>query len=291
MYLSNQPKQPKEEWIKLEKDNKLNIQIVNNMLKIHIIFNSKEYLSFFSLDYLKQEYEKFSNLFLINIKRFIDQIISKKNFSIINDLNTLKLTLLYNNNQTIELYIPFNDKKKEVSLENTIRLETELINIKSKLNNINTNIKPIKDLFENKNKNYKVLYYQIYHTNSSIEVSGKQLTEIPFFTQEFTTEESYQIVHVNINLFFSYMDEDDAKGKILTYLDDDLISELNVIKDNCWPIIINGYKQNVQKGKHLIKILANVDKGNLYLLKIIPFFKYVKYREDRIGGNISIVGY
>ena len=145
MYLSNLPKQPKEEWIKLEKDNKLNIQIVNNMLKIHVIFDSKEHLSFFSLDYLKQEYEKFSNLFLINIKRFIDQIISKKNFSIINDLNTLKLTLLYNNNQTIELYIPFNDKKKEVSLENTIRLETELINIKSKLNNINTNIKPIKD--------------------------------------------------------------------------------------------------------------------------------------------------
>ena len=82
MESSNQPEQAKEEWINMENGNKLNIQILNNMLRIQAFFNSKDYLAFFSLNYLKKEYEIFSYLSLVGIKDCINQRLLEKKFSI-----------------------------------------------------------------------------------------------------------------------------------------------------------------------------------------------------------------
>ena len=323
MDTANQQKQTKEEWINMENGNKLSIQIVNNLLKIQVFFNSKDYLAFFSLNYLKKEYEIFSYLSLVGIKDCINQRLLEKKFSISNESNNIKIKLSFNNNKIIELYIPFNEKIKEVSLENMIRLETEVINLNSRIKGIKQEIKEeikqelkkeiIDEIHneinekENKlkinineniinqleNKKPKILYHQIYKYTSSILVEQKALTEVPYYTHEFKTEQIYQIVQVNINIPFTSIDTDGTRGRILTYLDNELICDSTISNNKAWelkPLTLIGYIQNLQKGTHKIKTLACVDKGTINLPHLNKDF--IEYKiQPIISGSITIIGF
>ena len=320
---ANQPEQTKEELINMENGNKLNIKIVNNMLKIHIFFNSKDYLAFFSLNYLKKEYEIFSYLSLVGIKDCINQRLLEKKFSVSNESNNIKIKLSFNNDKNIELCIPFNEKIKEVSLENIIRLETEVINLNSRIKGIKQEIKEeikqelkkeiIEEIHneinekENKlkinmseniikqleNKKPKILYHQIYKYISPILVDQKTLTEVPYYTHEFITEQIYQIVQVNINIPFTSIDTDSSRGKILTYLDNELIYDSTIHSSKAWelkPLTIIGYVQNLQIGKHKIKTLACVDKGTLNLPHL--YKGNIEYTiQPIVSGSITIIGF
>ena len=50
--------------------------------------------------------------------------------------NQLKLRLIFSENKIIDLIIPFNDKIRKVSIDNLIRLETEVINLKNRISGI-----------------------------------------------------------------------------------------------------------------------------------------------------------
>ena len=305
----------KEDYLEIENGNKININIVNNLLKIQVIFNSKEYLGLFSLNYLKKENKIFSYLTLIGIKDCINQRIIEKQFSIINDTNHLKLNLLFDNDNNIELIIPFNDKIKEVSLENFIRLETEIINLNNRINgiknelkqelkkeileelhekekNMNLNIKTnITKLIENKKP--KILFYQKLEYISPVLVDQTSLTEVPYYTREFKTEDNYQIVQVNINIPYTSMDKEYSHGRILTYLDNEMINDSTIHNRFDWeikPLTIMGYIQNLQKGNHKIKILACVDKGTLNIPHI--WKTSIEYTiRPIISGSMTIIGF
>ena len=217
------------------------------------------------------------------------------------------------------MIIPFNNKNREVSLENIIKLETEFINLDNKMNemklelkkelkeeimkdikneiietekNINNEVKKniIKEL---ENKRPKILFYKQYKYSSSILVHEKDLTEVPYYTSEFLTEQDYNIVQVNINIPFTYISES-GHAKILTYLDKEMICDstiyapTNVIR----PLTIIGYTQNVAKEKHIIKIMACSQEGEgvLNLPHINP--RCIEYTiKPIVSGSVKIIGF
>ena len=293
----------KEEYLEIENGNKININIVNNLLKIQVIFNSKEYLGFFSLNYLKKENKIFSYLTLIGIKDCIHQRITEKQFSIINDTNHLKLNLLFDNDNNIELIIPFNDKIKEVSLENFIRLETEIINLNNRINGIKNELKQElkKEILEEvkktiskeiENKTPKILFQQKLEYIAPVLIDQKELTEVPYYSREFKTEQIYNIVQVNINIPYTSMDTDCSHGKILTYLDNEMICDSTIHNQYQWelkPLTIIGYVKNLPIGNHKIKILACVDKGTLNLPHL--WKTCIEYTiKPIVSGSMTIIG-
>ena len=116
--------------------------MVNYIIKIKISFDSKEYLGLYSLIFFKKDYDFFSFLSLVGIKDCISQRIKEKKYSIENESNKLKLRLIFNENKIMELIILYNEKLREVSLEeNLIRLETEIINLKNRIKGIKEELK------------------------------------------------------------------------------------------------------------------------------------------------------
>lgn len=117
------PDSSQEENLKLDNGNQIYLNIVNNMIKIKILFDSKEYLGLYSLDFFQKDYDFFSYLSLFGIKDCISQRIKNKKYSIENSDNQLKLRLIFDENKIMDLIIPFNNKIRELSLDNLIRLE------------------------------------------------------------------------------------------------------------------------------------------------------------------------
>ena len=144
-----------------------------------------------------------------------------------------------------------------------------------------------------KYRDQKILFHKKYNYSSSILIHETTLTEVPYYTNEFITEQIYNIVQVNINIPYTYI-SDHSHGKILTYLDDEMICDstiyapTNVIR----PLTIIGYVQNLCKGKHLVKIMAcsSVGEGVLNLPHINP--KYIEYTlKPVVSGSITIIGF
>ena len=232
----------------------------------------------------------------------------------------LKLKLLFNNEKIIELVIPSNQKTLDNSLENIIRLETELINLNNKINTTKIELKKeikkelktelleeINEKEKEKNLNNiinenisklcdkispKVLFYQKLEYISSILINQKALIEVPYYTKEFETDKIYNIIQVNINIPFSFVDQEWGRGRILTYLDEEIINDSTILNrfTEIRPLTILGYAQNLQKGKHKIKILACVDLGNLNLPHINK--SYIEYTiPPIISGSIIVIGF
>lgn len=214
------PESSSEESLKLENWNQLNLNIVNNMLKIQISFDAQEYLGLYSLNFFKKDYDFFSFLSLVGIKDCLSQRIKEKKYLIENESNQLKLKLIFSENKIIELIIPYNDKIRELSLENLIRLETEVINLNNRINGIKEELK--KEILEEVNKNIsnqienktpKILFYQKLEYIAPVLIDQQELTEVPYYTREFKTEQIYNIVQVNINIPYTSMDKDYSHGK------------------------------------------------------------------------------
>ena len=141
MEANNIPNSSQEEILQLDNKNKIYLNIVNNLIKIQISFNSEEYLGLYSLNFFKRDYDFFSYLSLIGIKDCIIQRIKNKKYLIDNNDNQLKLRLIFDETKIIEFIIPLNNKIREVSLENLIRLETEIINLNNRINGIKEELK------------------------------------------------------------------------------------------------------------------------------------------------------
>lgn len=289
-----------EESLKLENGNQLNLNIVNNMLKIQISFDSQEYLGLYSLNFFKKDYDFFSFLSLVGIKDCLSQRIKEKKYLIENESNQLKLKLIFSENKIIELIIPYNDKIRELSLENLIRLETEVINLNNRINGIKEELK--KEILEEVNKNIskeienktpKILFYQKLEYISPVLIDQQELTEVPYYTREFKTEKIYNIVQVNINIPYTSMDKDASHGKILTYLDNEMICDSTIYNRFQWelkPLTIMGYVKNLPKGNHKIKILACVDKGSTLNLPHL-WKSCIEYTiKPIVSGSMTIIG-
>ena len=293
------PDSSPEESIKLENGNQIYLNIVNNMIKIKISFDSKEYLGLYSLNFFQKDYDFFSFLSLFGIKDCISQRIKNKKYSIENDDNQLKLKLIFDESKVIELIIPFNNKIREISLDNLIRLETEVINLNNRISGIKEELK--REILEEvnktiskeiENKTPKILFQQKLEYIAPVLIDQKELTEVPYYTREFKTEQIYNIVQVNINIPYTSMDTDYSHGKILTYLDNEMICDSTIHNQYQWelkPLTIIGYVKNLPIGNHKIKILACVDKGTLNLPHL--WKTCIEYTiKPIVSGSMTIIG-
>ena len=69
--------------------------------------------------------------------------------------------------------------------------------------------------------------------NCSITIQDKSLTEVSFYTRDFTTEESFKLVNIKINIPFVGNNEGNRDGaltrnRILTYIDDELACDSSI---------------------------------------------------------------
>ena len=299
MEANNTPDSSQEEILKLDNGNKIYLNIVNNLIKIQISFNSKEYLGLYSLNFFQKDYDFFSYLSLIGIKDCIIQRIKNKKYLIDNNDNQLKLRLIFDETKIIELIIPLNNKIREVSLENLIRLETEIINLNNRINGIKEELK--KEILEEvnktiskkiENKTPKILFQQNLEYIASVLINQKELTEVPYYTREFKTEQIYNIVQVNINIPFSGIGKESSRAKILTYLDNEKICDSSMrsrVDYELKPLTIIGYVKNLPIGNHKIKILACVDQGTLNLPHL--YENNIEYTiKPIISGSMTIIG-
>ena len=293
------PDSSAEESIKLENGNQINLNVVNNMIKIKISFDSKEYLGLYSLNFFQKDYDFFSFLSLFGIKDCISQRIKNKKYSIENNDNQLKLKLIFDEKKIIELIIPINNKIREVSLDNLIRLETEVVNLNNRISGIKEELK--KEILEEvkktiskeiENKTPKILFQQKLEYIAPVLIDQKELTEVPYYTREFKTEQIYNIVQININIPYTSMDTDWSHGKILTYLDNEMICDSTINNRYQWelkPLTIIGYVKNLPIGNHKIKILACVDKGTLNLPHL--WKTCIEYTiKPIVSGSMTIIG-
>ena len=299
MEANNTPDSSQEEILKLDNGNKIYLNIVNNMIKIQISFNSKEYLGLYSLNFFQKDYDFFSYLSLIGIKDCIIQRIKNKKYLIENNDNQLKLRLIFDETKIIELIIPLNNKIREVSLENLIRLETEIINLNNRINGIKEELK--KEILEEvnktiskeiENKTPKILFQQNLEYIAPVLINQKELTEVPYYTREFKTEQIYNIVQVNINIPFTAIDKEWSRARILTYLDNEKICDSSILSRldyDLKPLTIIGYVKNLPIGNHKIKILACVDQGTLNLPHL--WVKKIEYTiKPIVSGSMTIIG-
>lgn len=301
---------------------KIVLNIIRNMLQIKIQYNSQNYLSFFCLNSLKKMSKYFSYLSLIGIKDFITQRINEKSYSIVNNSSHLKfiLSLDLDNNAKIELLIPLDEQIKDVTAENIIRLETEILNLNNTIKGIKEEVKNEikeelkKEIIEEINEKEKIinnniivkinkefennkpilLFHQKYEYINSIIINQKILVEVPFYTRQFKTDKMYNFVQVNINIPYTSMDcTEYSHGKIITYLDDEVINDSTIHISKLWelkPLTIIGYVQNLKIGIHHIKIKACVDHGNLYLPHVNQ--DCIEYTiNPKISGSITIIGF
>ena len=299
MEANNIPNSSQEEILQLDNKNKIYLNIVNNLIKIQISFNSKEYLGLYSLNFFKKDYDFFSYLSLIGIKDCITTRIKNKKYLIDNNDNQLKLKLIFDENKIIELIIPLNNKIREVSLENLISLETEIINLNNRISGIKEELK--KEILEEvkktiskeiENKIPKILFQENLEYIASVLINQKELTEVPYYTREFKTEQIYNIVQVNINIPFTGIDKEWSRAKILTYLDNEKICDSSILSRFDYelkPLTIIGYVKNLPIGNHKIKILACVDQGTLNLPHL--YEKCIEYTiKPIVSGSMTIIG-
>lgn len=293
------PDSSQEENLKLDNGNQIFLNIVNNMIKIKILFDSKEYLGLYSLDFFQKDYDFFSYLSLFSIKDCISQRIKNKKYSIENSDNQLKLRLIFDENKIMDLIIPFNNKIRELSLDNLIRLETEVINLNNRISGIKEKLK--KEILEEvnktiskeiENKTPKILFQQKLEYIAPVLIDQKELTEVPYYTREFKTERIYSIVQVNINIPFTSIDKEWGRAKILTYLDNEMICDSTILNRFEWeirPLTIIGYVRNLAIGNHKIKIFACVDKGTLNLPHL--WKSGIEYTiKPIVSGCMTIIG-
>ena len=311
-------KQIKEESITIENGNKINLNIINNMIKIQIIFDSNDYLGIFALNFFQKDYQIFCLFGINGVKDFINQRIIKKEYSIIKENNKLKLILDINEEEKLKLIIPSNERLREISLEKLIILETEVFNLENKINEMKEELKNDlkKEIFEElnkkmneketklnniireninkelENKRAKILFYKKYEYISSILVEQKSLTEIPYYKHEFNTEQLFNIIQVNINIPYTFV-KGSGLGKILVYLDKEMICDSSIHSENniivMTPLTVIGYCRDFPKGKHIIKILACVEGGILCIPYINP--RGIEFTiKPEVSGSITVIG-
>ena len=81
--------------------------------------------------------------------------------------------------------------------------------------------------------NFKILLSQKLKFNCSISIDDKSLTEVSFYTRDFTTEENFKLINVKINIPFVWNNEGNRNGcltrnRILTYIDDELACDSSI---------------------------------------------------------------
>ena len=142
------------------------------------------------------------------------------------------------------------------------------------------------------NKTPKLLFYQKLEFIAPVLIDQKTLTEVPYYTREFKTEQIYNIVQVNINIPYTSMDTDCSHGKILTFLDNEMICDSTIYNSKQWelkPLTIIGYVHNLPIGNHKMKILACVDKGTLNLPHL--WKNGIEYTiKPIVSGSMTIIG-
>ena len=91
--------------------------------------------------------------------------------------------------------------------------------------------------------NFKILLSQKLTFNCSIMIDDISLTEVSFYTRDFTTEESFKLLNIKINIPFVGNNEGNRNGflcrnRILTYIDDQwhVILQLHPIQNGIYKI-------------------------------------------------------
>ena len=178
-------------------------------------------------------------------------------------------------------------------------METEVVNLNNRISGIKEELK--KEILEEvkktiskeiENKTPKILFQQKLEYIAPVLIDQKELTEVPYYTREFKTEQIYNIVQININIPYTSMDTDWSHGKILTYLDNEMICDSTINNRYQWelkPLTIIGYVKNLPIGNHKIKILACVDKGTLNLPHL--WKTCIEYTiKPIVSGSMTIIG-
>ncbi len=107
--------------------------------------------------------------------------------------------------------------------------------------------------------NFKILLSQKLKFNCSISIDDKSLTEVSFYTRDFTTEENFKLINVKINIPFVGNNEGNRNGcltrnRILTYIDDELACDSSITSYKEWELQnlnIDGFIIDLKPGKIL----------------------------------------
>ena len=214
-------------------------------------------------------YDSLSNLFM-------DKKIKIKEITEENFIFALSIPILYKEQETI------------LSLDK-IKLDKDEIICKlcEKINTLETEIQKLKNQKAN-----VILYQKIFNYEDNIICSSKELTEIGYYTTVFETDKKYETIQVNINIPFTGLDKRPSRGRIITYLDENIICDSTLVSEHDWemrPISISGFMSGLEKGTHKLLIRACVDENTLFIPHInkqcIEFNK-----EPKLSGRISIIG-
>ena len=138
--------------------------------------------------------------------------------------------------------------------------------------------------------NFEILLSQKLTFNCSITIDENKLTEVSFYTRDFTTKESFKLVNIKINIPFVGNSAGNKNGalsrnRILTYIDDELACDSSITSNTEWNLQnlnIDGFITDLKPGKHTLRIKACVNFGTLY----IPFLNK-SYEEYTINPPLS----
>ena len=145
--------------------------------------------------------------------------------------------------------------------------------------------------------NFKILLSQKLTFNCSITINDNSLTEVSFYSRDFTTEEPFKLVNIKINIPFVGNNEGNRNGcmsrnRILTYIDDELACDSSITSYTAWNLQnlnIDGFITDLKPGKHTLRIKACVNFGTLH----IPFINqsYIEYTtKPSLSCGILITG-
>ena len=128
--------------------------------------------------------------------------------------------------------------------------------------------------------------------SSNVIFNSKVLSEIPFYTREFTTTKNYKLCTVDLNIPMTGNELAGKRARILLYLDEEMIFDATCHEPYNWnlkSLMISAKKINLLIGHHKIKLMGCVDGGNFY----IPHFN-TSFIENTISppisGRLCIIG-
>ena len=104
--------------------------------------------------------------------------------------------------------------------------------------------------------------------NGDVKTNQKSLSEVPYYTRTFTTQNDYKLCTVNINIPFTGNIDPKTRSRIVLYLDDEPIYNTQLHSNAVWDLYqltMLGYKSNLKAGTHTMKVFAAVDGGTLYM--------------------------
>ena len=138
--------------------------------------------------------------------------------------------------------------------------------------------------------NAHLIKHEVIGFNCEIKSNSKDFEELYHYSREFNVTNNYSFCSVTYSIPFvcSYQ----CRSRILLYLDDEVLDDctMHCLKDDLRPLKLSGIFENLQIGRHKVKIMACTDGGTLVIPHINPPFIEIT-KSPKITARLDIIGY